>query len=89
MGAAIAVSSKTAVVVLIVTFTAYSTPVEKTNAVETEWTLFKIDLKKHPHARCLDGTPGGYWFSKGSGTGERKFVIHHMVRAYICKRTYV
>ena len=41
------------------------------------WLLHKIDLKLHPHARCLDGTPGAYWFYPGSGSGLDKFIIHH------------
>ena len=36
-----------------------------------------IRLTEDPLAVCLDGTPAGYYFRPGFGTGSRKFYIHH------------
>lgn len=41
-------------------------------------TWFLTKFSTDPEARCLDGTPAGYWLSKGSGDGINKFVVHHM-----------
>jgi len=40
------------------------------------WNLKKIDLNAYPHAKCLDGSPGGFWFLPGFDSGNRKYVIH-------------
>ena len=37
------------------------------NYVTAQWTLNLIDIKTFPLARCLDGTPGGYYISPGTG----------------------
>lgn len=39
-----------------------------------KWKLHKLGGT----AACLDGSPGGYWFSQGEGAGKDKFVIHFM-----------
>ena len=46
-----------------------------------QWVLHKIDLGKHPNAKCLDGSPGGYWFFPGTGEGINKFIVHHQVQS--------
>ena len=38
-----------------------------TNYVTAQWTLNLIDLNTFPLARCLDGTPAGYYISPGTG----------------------
>lgn len=35
-----------------------------------------ILLDKFSEAKCLDGTSPGYYFSKGSGEGSSKYLIH-------------
>ena len=47
---------------------------------ESRWEKKSVDLEKHPHAKCLDGSPGAYWFAGGYGSGSHKFIIHHQVR---------
>jgi len=54
-----------------------------------DWTLTLFDDGKYPNTQCLDGTPAGYWFSKGSGDSLNKYVIHHQgggwcVSSYDC-----
>ena len=36
-------------------------------------------------AVCLDGSPGAYYVSKGSGTGARKWYIHQQGCASACQ----
>jgi hypothetical protein len=36
-----------------------------------------MDLEKFPNARCLDGSPAGFWFLPGHGSGSDKFLTHH------------
>ena len=43
-------------------------------------TAFKVELSEYVQktgARCLDGTPGVYYFRKGEGSGANKWYIHH------------
>jgi hypothetical protein len=35
----------------------------------------KVTLDPNGDALCLDGTPGAYYFSEGSGINSTKFVI--------------
>ena len=41
------------------------------------WRLYRLPMSKYPHAVCLDGSPGAFWFLKGSGAGLSNFVIFH------------
>ena len=41
------------------------------------WKLTLLDRKVYEKTQCLDGTPSGYWVSRGSGSGENKWVFHH------------
>lgn len=39
--------------------------------------LYLLSLDKYPYARCMDGTPGGYYFSPASSRSDAdKWVIH-------------
>lgn len=41
-------------------------------------TLYKMeDAVNSTGARCLDGSPGAYYFQAGSGSGTSKWYIHH------------
>lgn len=40
---------------------------------QTEGDLYTLDLKRHPNARCLDGSPGTYYFLPGNCS---TFVVH-------------
>jgi len=44
--------------------------------VMSQFTLSLIDLTKYPQAQCLDGSPGGFYFSPGSGSGANNWLIH-------------
>jgi len=35
------------------------------------------EAAENDNARCLDGTPGVYYFSPGSGSGANKWYVHH------------
>ena len=37
---------------------------------------FVLSLLKDEAAVCLDGSPGGYYFRPGSGTGGRGRMVH-------------
>ena len=37
---------------------------------DSPWQMNKIDVAKYPNAVCLDGSPGAFWFSPGSGSGR-------------------
>lgn len=41
------------------------------------WKLQLLDQVKYPHAKCLDGSPAGFWFIPGTGDGISKFAVHH------------
>lgn len=47
---------------------------------EKETTIDKFQLflfdKDETEALCLDGSPGGLYFSKGYGDGKNKLVVH-------------
>ena len=47
-----------------------------TNYVTAQWTLNLIDLKTYPLARCLDGTPAGYYISPGTGDDAANILWH-------------
>jgi hypothetical protein len=38
--------------------------------------LHKVDTVKYPEAKCLDGSPGAFWYHPGYGSGIDKFKIH-------------
>lgn len=40
------------------------------------FTLHLLDSPTYPLARCLDGSPPGFYFAPGSGSGSRNWVIH-------------
>ena len=77
---------------IVVTLSLHSSPTTKfkVNSVvpstdsSTQWTLVKLDLSIYPNAVCLDGSPAGFWFLKGSGSGANKFVIHHQGFFHSC-----
>ena len=71
-----------ALVILILTVINRLAVAVEDKEVNIQWKLYKIDPTKHPYAKCIDGSPGGYWFSKGTGTGSHKYVIHHQVRSH-------
>ena len=48
------------------------------------WNLFLVDTSKFNFAVCLDGSPAGFWFLPGYGSGAEKFVIHHEGGGYSC-----
>lgn len=35
-----------------------------------------IDQTKYPMAKCLDGSPGGFYWNAGSGDGASKWIVH-------------
>ena len=43
-----------------------------------DFSLVLIDLNINPMARCLDGSPGSYYFSRGTGSGISSWSIHTM-----------
>ena len=40
-----------------------------------DYILYNVNLTQYPHARCLDGTPGSYYFRKSSNT--KKYFLFH------------
>ncbi|CAE7832311.1 PAE11 [Symbiodinium sp. CCMP2592] len=40
------------------------------------WSLILLEDAAAEGAVCLDGSPGGYFFEPGSGTGAQKWIIH-------------
>ena len=40
------------------------------------FTLRLLDATKYPLAQCLDGTQGGYYISRGSGSGVANVIAH-------------
>lgn len=44
--------------------------------VRGQFTLSLINLEQYPLAQCLDGSPGGFYFSPGSGSGANNWIIH-------------
>ena len=53
------------------------------NYVTAQWTLNLIDLNTYPLARCLDGTPGGYYISPGTGDDAANILWHTQGGAWI------
>lgn len=52
------------------------------------WTLHKVDLSKfNDKPRCLDGSPGGFWFLPGYDSGSDKFLIHHQGGGWCINQT--
>ena len=42
-----------------------------------DYVLYKVNLTTHPHARCLDGSPGSYYLRKSRRTSSTKFFLFH------------
>lgn len=40
------------------------------------YTLKLLDLEKYPQARCLDGSPGGYYVGPANGSNPNRWIIH-------------
>lgn len=40
------------------------------------FSLTLLDLTRHPLAQCLDGSPGGFYFRPGFGSGASSYVVH-------------
>ena len=41
-----------------------------------QFALHLLDLGTHPMAQCLDGSPGGFYYAPGSGSGANSWIIH-------------
>jgi hypothetical protein len=44
-------------------------------AAGTDLTLNLLSQKAYPHAKCMDGTPPGYYFREGTGTGSKSVIL--------------
>ena len=47
------------------------------NCQYLHWKLHRISLASYPLAKCLDHSPGAFWYLPGHGTGVHRYVIHH------------
>eukprot|EP01116_Phalansterium_solitarium_P002518 TRINITY_DN12574_c0_g1_i1.p1 TRINITY_DN12574_c0_g1~~TRINITY_DN12574_c0_g1_i1.p1 ORF type:complete len:428 (-),score=116.14 TRINITY_DN12574_c0_g1_i1:145-1350(-) len=46
------------------------------SATTGQFTLQLLDLEQYPMATCLDGSPGGFYFAPGSGSGSSSWMVH-------------
>jgi len=49
------------------------------SAADGEWTKVLMTEGASRGAVCLDGSPGGFFFRKGSGKGANKWIVFHQV----------
>ncbi len=49
--------------------------VASTARAQGAFQLHLLDATKYPMAQCLDGSQGGFYFSKGSGSGANTWVV--------------
>lgn len=45
-------------------------------ALTIQDSVFNLKLVPNSDAKCLDGTPGAYYISEGSGINKTKFVLY-------------
>lgn len=46
------------------------------------WKLHKLNITKYPNAKCIDGSPGGFYYLPGYGDGKDKFITMHQGGAW-------
>eukprot|EP01040_Poterioochromonas_malhamensis_P023879 gene23879-29402_t len=46
------------------------------------WKLHKLNSTKYPNAKCIDGSPGGFYYLPGYGDGKDKFITMHQGGAW-------
>lgn len=76
--------NKTELILTIFLFGYFVLTSSVSSSSKHDWKLQTLDLVRFPLAQCLDGSPAGFWFQKGYGSGKNKFFVFHQGGAW-CK----